>query len=166
MVRITSKIEPLHEEKPLAFDEITSVRERISIVDTASSIRRVRAETEGVVDSFAREREIIATICETDSISGLLEDVPNRLINLRKANSGGRLCFAEYRYKTIQASRTEFRDDVIDRSYVYSDKEYQTPSFIVFDNKRHYEIPLDHPGASVLMKIEGGKVTELRRWKD
>lgn len=109
------------------------------------AVRETREDVDNVAN-LPRERQIDTMICTADRLDPLL-------LKCRTASRRGKeLVFLDY--------YCEDNNTV----YAYIDKDYKDPDLRGPDDK---SIPLTHPGASVLLRIEAdGKVTEMHRWDD
>lgn len=116
------------------------------------TVEVICAMRDGVVkieelSELPREEEVIHRICANANLGQKYLGI------LRKYQADGGLSFLECRFTGTSPS------------YVYIARTHQSPNFVRFgDNAR---IPLNHPGATVLLRVKAnGDTTEVYRWQD
>ena len=109
--------------------------------------RKILQNSINTPHSYARREEVLSRIILHDH----LRETELKNIRLSSNDTGDQFM--------------EFHSENRPFIYVYFKKEYTHPSYLTSD---HDTVPLNHPGATVLLKIDArhGTVTEIHRWED
>jgi len=128
-------------------------QEDITLV-TEETRNFVEEEIEVGVGPKARENEVIKLIMESgDWKRNLLKRISSQ--------------FSHRGFDFI-----EFKYGIKGYSFLYIHKDHKNPSVMIHDDQGRRRVPLPHPGATVLLKVDTNadsienSVTEIHRWED
>lgn len=100
----------------------------------------------------ARENEAVEAIMASGKY------IRGKIMPMRSQADGNRLDFSEFRY------------GITTIHFLYVDKDYPKPAFV--DNFTRQLVPIPHPGATVLLRVQTvpahgySQIDELKRWDE